>query len=86
MAVLKKENSPKLKKRDTYKYDNRFSVSYSNNMYLRVRNLCTRMGIKIQDFQRAAIAHYVPIAEMELEASRAQNGLKSERTANNENE
>jgi len=28
----------------------------------------------------------VPIAEMELEASRAQNGLKSERNANNENE
>jgi len=86
MAVLKKEDAPKVKKRFADKYDNRFSVSYSNNMYLRVRNLCTRMGVKIQDFQRAAIAHYVPIAEMELEASRAQNGLKSERTENNEND
>ena len=74
MAVLKKEGVPKAKKRFADKYDNRFSVSYSNNMYLRVRNLCARMGIKIQDFQRAAIAHYVPIAEMELELTRTQKG------------
>lgn len=85
MAVLKKDETGGDKKH-SYKYNNRLTVSYSNNMYLRIRNLSARMGIKIHDFQRAAIAHYVPIAEMELEASRAQNGLKSERTENNENE
>lgn len=85
MAVLKKDET-RGDKKHSYKYNNRLTVSYSNNMYLRIRNLSARMGIKIHDFQRAAIAYYVPIAEMELEASRAQNGLKSERTENNENE
>ncbi len=86
MAVLKKDETGGDKKH-SYKYNNRLTVSYSNNMYLRIRNLSARMGIKIHDFQRAAVAYYVPIAEMEIEsAARLNKGLKSERTANNENE
>ena len=86
MAVLK-NNETGSDKKHSYKYNNRLTVSYSNNMYLRIRNLSAKMGIKIHDFQRAAIAHYIPVAEMEIETSARLNRVaKNERGENNENE
>jgi len=56
----------KKKKQYKMKFENRFSVSYSKDLYLRARILSVKMGTSIQDLQRLAMERFVETKEKEI--------------------
>ncbi len=55
----------KKKKQYKMKFENRFSVSYSKDLYLRARILSVKMGTSIQDVQRMAMDRFLNETEKE---------------------
>ena len=56
----------KKKKQYKMKYENRCTVSYSKDLYLRARILSVKMGTSIQDLQRLAMERFVETKEKEV--------------------
>lgn len=56
----------KKKKQYKMKYENRFTVSYSKDVYLRARALSVKTGISIQDLQRLAMDRFLDTKEKEV--------------------
>ena len=52
----KREKGPR---EGVLKYDNRFKVSYPNDMYVRARKWAMTKGVSIQDIQRMAMEYYL---------------------------
>ena len=53
------------------KYDNRFRVSYPDEMYIRARRWAMTKGVSIQDIQRQAMEHYLNYLEKTDKTERA---------------
>ena len=52
----KREKGPR---EGVIKYDNRFKVSYTAEMYIRARKWAMTKGVSIQDIQRLAMEYYL---------------------------
>lgn len=57
--ITEKKEREKGPREGQLKYDNRFRVSYPNDMYLRARRWAMIKGVSIQDIQRLAMDYYL---------------------------
>lgn len=54
-----KRQRPEGSRQGLLKYENKFKVSYPDEMYLRARRWAMTKGVSIQDIQRLAMDHYL---------------------------
>lgn len=50
---------PEGSRRGLLKYENKFKVSYPDEMYMRARKWAMSKGVSIQDIQRLAMEYYL---------------------------
>ena len=54
-----KPQRPEGSRQGMLKYENKFKVSYPDEMYRRARRWAMTKGVSIQDIQRQAMEHYL---------------------------
>ena len=69
--IQEKEERKKSPRDGHLKYDNRFRVSYPDEMYIRARRWAMTKGVSIQDIQRQAMEHYLNHLEKTDKTERA---------------
>lgn len=53
------QKRPEGSRRGLLKYENKFKVSYPDEMYMRARKWAMSKGVSIQDIQRLAMEYYL---------------------------
>lgn len=57
------QKRPEGSRRGLLKYENKFKVSYPDEMYMRARKWAMSKGVSIQDIQRLAMEYYLNALE-----------------------